>query len=752
MKEIKNIMLPMAALCLSFWLGITGTFSAKPMPPESMTWTSSTAANETVSLPITEKQRSELRQLLADAASAFAENCDIRSYGIPGTQSAVSAILSLLREDPRIIHVRQLSCSYEKLSDGSTRMTKVNFIYNLSRDEYREAQQVAESMVADLKSSSLNAAYKALLVHDRLAVLCEYDQENYKKGTVPDHSYSAYGALVKQIAVCQGYSEAYRYMLWLLNIPCELVESTQLNHTWNKVEIDGKAYYVDVTWDDPVGDRYGNVLHTNFLLSGKALYDTTGHKADDYDKTLSNTEYDTYYWQNSRTAFCYFKGRLYFIDNKAATLNRLDGTASTVLKKVNDTWVASATTYWRENYSTLGQDNDYLYYSQAHAIYRFDPIRGESSIAYQPDLSANQFFSIFGLKVYENEFFLDVFNSPSITSAIRRSYGIRYRYGNTRSVTFQDYDGTVLKTEYVEYGKSATAPSNPSREGYRFTGWDCNFSQVLSDLTVKAQYAPNTYTVTFLNENGDVLKTETVAYGNAASAPEPPKKDGMVFAGWDCDYTSIRSNLTVRARYVSESHVHQLVKVERKEPTCYQNGEAEHYLCRECSACFRDAEAKDEIIPRESLVLPATQKHIACGLWQSDTQTHWQLCREEGCGQKVVETIGTHVDENQDGFCDVCHREVGQDDPPVTSTGEGESASESGDTSTAEAPDSSQETESDRTNITAPSDDADQITGANENDRSPKSEHGTRFVLITVGGVLVAAAVIAIVVFAKKKQ
>ena len=56
------------------------------------------------------------------------------------------------------------------------------------------------------------------------------------------------------------------------------------------------------------------------------------------------------------------------------------------------------------------------------------------------------------------------------------------------TVTFKDYDGSVLKTETVESGKSATAPSAPTREGYTFTGWDKSFDQITEDLTVTAQY------------------------------------------------------------------------------------------------------------------------------------------------------------------------------------------------------------------------------------------------------------------------
>lgn len=58
----------------------------------------------------------------------------------------------------------------------------------------------------------------------------------------------------------------------------------------------------------------------------------------------------------------------------------------------------------------------------------------------------------------------------------------------TYTVTFMDYDETVLKTEEVESGKSATAPEDPKREHFTFTGWDKSFKKVTADLIVKATY------------------------------------------------------------------------------------------------------------------------------------------------------------------------------------------------------------------------------------------------------------------------
>ena len=66
---------------------------------------------------------------------------------------------------------------------------------------------------------------------------------------------------------------------------------------------------------------------------------------------------------------------------------------------------------------------------------------------------------------------------------------------STYTVTFVDWNGTVLKTQTVEEGSSATAPSNPSRDGYNFTGWDKDFSNVTANVTITAQYEKVVYDI-----------------------------------------------------------------------------------------------------------------------------------------------------------------------------------------------------------------------------------------------------------------
>ena len=120
---------------------------------------------------------------------------------------------------------------------------------------------------------------------------------------------------------------------------------------------------------------------------------------------------------------------------------------------------------------------------------------------------------------------------------------------NTYTVTFIDFDGTVLGTDTVGFGGDAAAPADPEREGYNFTGWDTDFTNVTADLTVQALYEQITFTVTFIDFDGTVLGAETVAYGGDATAPAEPEREGYGFTGWDTDFTNVTGDLTVQALY-----------------------------------------------------------------------------------------------------------------------------------------------------------------------------------------------------------
>ena len=125
----------------------------------------------------------------------------------------------------------------------------------------------------------------------------------------------------------------------------------------------------------------------------------------------------------------------------------------------------------------------------------------------------------------------------------------------TFQVTFVDWDDAVLKpAQTVNWGEAALPPSDPVRVDYDFTGWDTDFSSVKSDLTVKAQYKEVDktvyYTVTYYDWDMTVLGTEKVEEGHDAEGWKPePTRENYDFTGWSKPLTNITSDLSVQAQY-----------------------------------------------------------------------------------------------------------------------------------------------------------------------------------------------------------
>ena len=140
-------------------------------------------------------------------------------------------------------------------------------------------------------------------------------------------------------------------------------------------------------------------------------------------------------------------------------------------------------------------------------------------------------------------------------------------------VTFVDSDDTVLKpAQKVAWGEAAVPPADPTREGYVFTGWDTDFSSVKSDLTVKAQYKEVDktvyYTVTYYDWDLTILGTEKVEEGKDAKGWKPePTREGYVFIGWSKPLTNITADLSVQALYEARMAIDETEADSRNQKT-----------------------------------------------------------------------------------------------------------------------------------------------------------------------------------------
>lgn len=136
------------------------------------------------------------------------------------------------------------------------------------------------------------------------------------------------------------------------------------------------------------------------------------------------------------------------------------------------------------------------------------------------------------------------------------------------TVKFVDWDGKLIKSQEVAYGKDATLPEDLERKGYTFTGWENEdqIKNVKSDLTVTAKYKINIYSVKFYEASGkQVGSTQKVQYQGAATSPESELTDipkGYIFAGWKViesdkdskgDYKAVDSDMKLQAVYYWEN-------------------------------------------------------------------------------------------------------------------------------------------------------------------------------------------------------
>ena len=121
------------------------------------------------------------------------------------------------------------------------------------------------------------------------------------------------------------------------------------------------------------------------------------------------------------------------------------------------------------------------------------------------------------------------------------------------AVTFETFGGTDIAPQSVEFGKTATKPTDPTKDGYIFAGWytDSGLTAIFSfgeavakSITLFAKWidaSVPTFTVTFEADGGCSVDSQTVEPGKNATKPADPTRDGLVFAGWytDVDCTTV---------------------------------------------------------------------------------------------------------------------------------------------------------------------------------------------------------------------
>ena len=124
---------------------------------------------------------------------------------------------------------------------------------------------------------------------------------------------------------------------------------------------------------------------------------------------------------------------------------------------------------------------------------------------------------------------------------------------NQYTITFDTNGGSEIAPITQDYGTQISAPDNPTRKGYTFKGWDKEIPETMpaENITVKAQWEINQYTIAFDTNGGSEIAPITQDYGTEITAPDNPTRKGYTFKGWDKEIpeTMPAENITITARW-----------------------------------------------------------------------------------------------------------------------------------------------------------------------------------------------------------
>lgn len=160
----------------------------------------------------------------------------------------------------------------------------------------------------------------------------------------------------------------------------------------------------------------------------------------------------------------------------------------------------------------------------------------------EPSITSGDFIVSLGIEGLDDEIFLDPVEAPK----------------PIYTVTFKDFDGSVLKSERVVQGDHATLPdNNPEREGYTFAGWDYTNSSIYEDTTITAIYVHKTYTVVFIDWTNERFDMQTYYYGEPLRIPDLSTLDDYNAIGWEdaVEGMPVTGNMVITAKYEKKNFI-----------------------------------------------------------------------------------------------------------------------------------------------------------------------------------------------------
>lgn len=179
------------------------------------------------------------------------------------------------------------SMNYTSYAGIDSTIVEMTVNYDTTAEQEAELSEKIGEIIDSLDFGSGSDYEKAEAIYDYIENNVEY-ADSFDDRQV----FTAYGAAVNGVAVCQGYSLLLHRMLMEAGINCRLLPGTAAGgaHLWNMAEIDGIYYFMDVTFDSTVG-----LEEKLFFLRGSEDFDEFAPEADHCFDVSSYKDSPLYY-------------------------------------------------------------------------------------------------------------------------------------------------------------------------------------------------------------------------------------------------------------------------------------------------------------------------------------------------------------------------------------------------------------------------------------------------------------------------
>ena len=388
-----------------------------------------------------------------------------------------------------------------------------SFFHYTNAQQEAELTPVVDSILAELDLDNKNDSQKIRAIYDYLCETVSY-------GGSGDIKRTAYSALVNHLAYCQGYAAAFYRLCLSVGIDTRIISSSSMTHAWNIAALDGSYYELDSTWDHNHTSNYIYFLKGSdyWLVSHKYNgVSTIGDQYNDVDFAnsypLPRNDYDGIPVSddilsipvNSAPASLkdavidlesYLKMLAMHMPNGADDIDSFR--VSIVYSPVSSDTNASKSAF-DVAVSVAAYQNNKVVKRTSVAQSRLSPDYTFSFSLPVPDSWAGRevVYTRTGGGYIDDAGRLNASNQSTVTFRSIPRLG-RFTLRTIYTISFETDSSTTITEQNVISGNKAAKPSDPTKDGYWFTGWyaDSSFSilfnfntAVTADTTLYARWA-----------------------------------------------------------------------------------------------------------------------------------------------------------------------------------------------------------------------------------------------------------------------